>query len=183
MSGINPSELSAPDPGQWDAYDRPAAPPVPSGRYLMKAPDSVTYEDHEGLLRIVVDNIEIVDAPEGKDNKLRFERCSSKPRTMGRLAGSSRLTDYLKACGVPPVRSTDMDEWVAAIEQTFGATFEAFVDWNCYDSETAENLADSYKDFGDDPENPGEKLPYVVEPPSGRKVPARARIRYYITPR
>ena len=183
MPGINPTELIAPDPGQWDAYDRPAAPPVPSGRYLMKAPDSVTYEDHEGLLRIVVDNIEIVDAPDGKENKLRFERCSSKPRTMGRLAGSSRLTDYLKACGVPPVRSTDMDEWVAAIEQTFGASFEAFVDWSCYASETAENLADSYKDFADDPENPGEKLPYVVEPTSGRKVPARARIRYYITPR
>ena len=72
MPGINPTELIAPDPGQWDAYDRPAAPPVPSGRYLMKAPDSVTYEDHEGLMRIVVDNIEIVDAPDGKPVDILF---------------------------------------------------------------------------------------------------------------
>ena len=95
---INPTELTPPDPTQWDAYDRPPAPPVPAGRYLCKAPDSVTYEDHEGMLRIVVDPIEIVDAPEGTDNRLRFERCSAKPRTMGRLAGSSRLTDYLRLC-------------------------------------------------------------------------------------
>lgn len=180
---INPVELIAPNPEQWDAYDRPPKPPVPSGRYLCKAPDKVAYEDHEGMLRILIDPVEIVDAPDNTDNQLRFERCSSKPRTMGRLAGSSRLTDYLKACGVPAVRSTDIQEWIAAIEQTFGATFEAFVDWDCYDRETKENLADSYKDFGDDPENPGQKLPYVVEPTSGRKVPARAKIRYYITPR
>jgi hypothetical protein len=180
---IDPTTLQAPDPEQWDAYDRPALPPPPSQRYLFKAPDKFTYEDHEGMLRVVVDPLEIIDAPEGTDGRIRFERCSSKPRTMGRLAGSSRLTDYLRACGVEPVRSQNVQDWVTAIEQTAGAHFEAMLDWDCYDSETKEQLVNTYQDFPDDPENPGVKLPYGIEPTSGRKVPARARIRYYVTPR
>ena len=180
---IDPTTLQAPDPEQWDAYDRPALPPPPSQRYLFRAPETFTYEDHDGMLRVVVAPLEIIDAPEGTDGRIRFDRCSAKPRTMGRLAGSSRLTDYLRACGVEPVRSQNVQDWVTAIEQTAGAHFEAMLDWDCYDSETKEQLVRTYQDFPDDPENPGVKLPYGIEPTSGRKVPARARIRYYVTPR
>jgi hypothetical protein len=180
---IDPTSLKAPDPDQWEAYDRGFAPPPPAGRYLFKAPNDFTYEDHDGYMRLVLDPIEIQDCPEGKDAKIRFTRCSAKPRTMGRLAGSSRLTDYIKACQLPPVESNDPNDWVAAIESTAGAMFEAFVDWDAWDSETQETLANQYSEFEDDPESPGDKLPYAIEPQSGRKVQARARVRYFITPR
>jgi hypothetical protein len=180
---IDPTTLKVPDQEQWAAYDRKFPPPAPAGRYLFKAPDTFTYEDHDGFLRVIVDPVEIQDPPEGKASSIRFTRCSAKPREIGRLAGTSRLTDYIKACGMPPVESTDPNDWVAAITSTAGAFFEAYIDWDAYDSETQETLANQYSEFEDDPENPGGKLPYSIEPTSGRKVPARARIRYFITPR
>ena len=180
---IDPTSLKVPDQEQWKAYDREFPPPAPAGRYLFKAPDQFMYEEHDGFLRIIVDPIEIQDAPEGKENRVRFTRCSAKPRETGRMAGTSRLTDYIKACGLPPIDSTDPNEWVAAIESTAGALFEAYIDWDAYDSETQETLANKMTEFGDDPENPGEKLAYAIEPQSGRKVNARASVRYFITPR
>jgi hypothetical protein len=180
---IDPTTLQAPDQSQWEAYDREFPPPVPAGRYLFKAPDTFTYEDHDGFMRVMVDPVTIQEAPEGKADTIRFTRCSAKPRTMGRLAGSSRLTDYLKACGIPPILSSDANDWVVAIDATAGAFFEAYVDWDAYDTETKESLANQYSEFEDDPENPGGKIPFIVEPTSGRTVQARARIRYFITPR
>jgi len=180
---IDPTTLKAPDQEQWAAYDREFPPPPPAGRYLFKAPNEFTYEDHEGFMRVVVDPVEIQDVPEGKDARIRFTRCSAKPRTMGRMAGTSRLTDYLKACGIPPVESDDPNDWVAAIDSTVGALFEAYIDWDAYDTETQETLANRYSEFEDDAEHPGEKVPYAIEPTSGRKVKARASIRYFITPR
>ena len=179
---IDPRTLQVPSPEQYDAYQRPmSAPPLP-GRYLGKIPDSFTYEAHDGYLRVMIHPIELLDVEEGKDNRIGFERCSAKPRTMGRMAGTSRLTDFLLAAGVGKIESSEPDEWVAAIESTAGSTVEFYIDWDAYDSEAGEQLAGRHEDFPDDPEKPGEKLAYIPTQ-DGRKVPARARIRYYVRPR
>ena len=49
---IDPTTVQAPDQSQWEAYDREFPPPVPAGRYLFKTPDTFTYEDHDGFMRI-----------------------------------------------------------------------------------------------------------------------------------
>ena len=49
-----------------------------------------------------------------------------------------------------------------------------------FTEQAQEVLANNYQDFPENPEKPGEKLPYVISPTSGRKVPARAGIFYFI---
>lgn len=179
---IDPRSLKVPDQQQYEVYTRPMSAPPPPGRYLGKIPDNFTYEDHDGYLRVIIHPIIILDAPEGKDARISFERCSAKPRATGRMAGSSRLTDFLLAAGIGRIESDDPDEWVAAIESTAGSTVEFFINWDAYDSESQQQLAGKYEDFPDDADNPGEKLAYIPTT-DGRKVPARAGIRYYIRPK
>ena len=175
---IDPRSLKAPDPAQWDEYDKPR-PMLPAGRYTGRVPDKVQIEaDDEGFIKVILDPIQIVDAPAGFRDQVRFERLSSRPRTMGRLKGTSRLTDFLLATGTEPVRSEDPEAWVQAIESTAGQLFDFFVDWRAYDKETEEVLADSYDDFpmnGD-----GNKQGYMVNPKTNNRVAAQYRIRYYI---
>ena len=126
----------------------------------------------------MLDPIEIVDAPQGYRDQVRFARVSGKPRIKGRLMGTSRLTDYLLSTGTEPVRSEDPQAWVDAIESTAGQMFEFFVDWRAYDSDTEENLADSYADFPSD--GNGGRQSWVVNPKTGKRVAAQYFIRYFI---
>ena len=178
---IDPRNLKAPDPEQWDAYDKPR-PMVPSGRVTLKAPDEVKIEaDGDGFMRALLDPVQIVDAPPGYRDQIRFERVSSKPRERGRLAGTSRMTDYLLATGTEPVRSSDPEEWEAALRGTAGQFFEAFIDWRAYDSDTQETLAESMEDF---PTNgDGLKQSWITNPKTGRRVAAQYRVRYFIRQR
>lgn len=178
---IDPRSLKAPDPAQWDAYDKPR-PMLPAGRYTGKVPEHVVIEpDAEGYIKVILDPIQIVDAPAGYRDQVRFERISSKPREKGRLAGTSRLTDFLLATGTEPVRSDNPEEWVAAVESTAGSLFDFFVDWRAYDKDTEEVLADSYDDF---PTNgDGEKQNFIVNPKTNNRVAAQYKVRYYIRAR
>ena len=178
---IDPRSLKAPDPAQWDEYDKPR-PMVPAGRMSLQAPDKFTIEgDDDGVLKVLLGTVKIVEAPVGWKDQIGFERLNSRPRATGRMKGTSRLTDYLRACGVGPVRSTDPEDWIQAIESTSGSFFEAFVDWRAWDSETSEEVAGSYADFPDDGE--GGKLNYIVNSKTGKRVAAQYRIRYYVTRR
>ena len=178
---IDPRSLKAPDPAQWDEYDKPR-PMVPAGRYTGRVPDNVTIEaDDEGFIKVILDPIQIVDAPAGYRDQVRFERLSSRPRTQGRLAGTSRLTDFLLATGTEPIRSENAEDWVSAIQSTAGSLFDFFVEWRAYDKETEEVLADSYDQFpmnGD-----GNRQPYVTNPKTGNRVAAQYRIKWYVRQR
>lgn|SRR3990167_5640868 len=178
---IDPRSLKAPDPSQWDEYDKPH-PMVPAGRYTGRVPDTITIEaDDEGFIKVILDPIQIVDAPPGYRDQVRFVRVGSRPRTTGRLAGSSQLTDFLLATGTEPVRSADPADWIAAIESTAGQLFDFFVDWRAYDKTTEKVLADTYEDF---PTNgDGQKTPYITNPETGQRVAAQYRVRYYIRSR
>ena len=174
---IDPTQLRTPDPSQWDEYDKPRSM-VPAGRVTGKAPDKLIFEDDGGYLKVILDPIQIVDAPSGFRDQVRFERVSGKPREQGRLKGTSRLTDYLLATGTTPVRSSDPDEWVRAIESTAGQFFDFFVDWRAYDKETEEVLAETMSDFPSDGE--GGYLPYITNPKTGKRVAAQYRIKWYV---
>ena len=178
---IDPRSLKAPDPSQWDEYEKPR-PMVAAGRVTGRAPDNIIIEaDDEGVVKALLNGITIEGAPSGYKDKIFFERVSAKPRTKGRLAGTSRLTDYLLACGMQPVRSDDAEEWVAAINATAGQFFEFFVDWRAYDRETQEVLAETMTDFPED--GNGGHLNYIVNPKTGKRVAAEYRVRYYVRQR
>lgn len=177
---IDPRDMKAPDPSQWDEYDKPR-PLVPAGRYTGRTDSLKLESDNEGNMRGLLDTVTIVDAPSGFKDQIRFERLSSKPREKGRLAGTSRLTDYLLATGTPPVRSGDSEEWAAAFMGTQGAFFDFFVDWRAWDSETEEELAGSMEEFPLDSQ--GERQSWVVNPKTGKRVAGQYRIRYFIRQR
>jgi|TARA_R110002012_G_scaffold319727_1_gene541158 hypothetical protein len=171
---IDPTTLKGPDPSQWD--DREFEGPVPAGRYTFKAPNEFEFVDDEGFLGAVMD-LEIQDCPDGHYNTIRYVRASFKPKRSG---NGSRLTDYLKACSVEPLANSDAQAAMDAVNQTAGCYLDAEVSWRCWDKDTQEVLANNYNEFPDDPEKPGQKLPYVENPATGKKVPARAGIFYFV---
>jgi hypothetical protein len=173
---FDPTGLKGPDPTQWD--DREFEGPVPAGRYVFKAPMDFTFREDEGYLGVEMD-LEIQDPPEGYYSSIRFVKASFKPKRSG---NGSRLTDYLKACRLEPLSTDNAETAMDAVRSTAGCLFEAEVSWRCWDQEAQEVLANNYQDFPDNPDKPGEKLPYVVSPGSGKKVPARANIFYFVRP-
>lgn len=176
MTDFDPAGLKGPDPTQWD--DREFEGPVPAGRYAFKAPDEFNFTEDGGYLGVEMD-LEIQDPPEGYYTTIRYVRASFKPKRSG---NGSRLVDYLKACNVPVLGSDDPTTAMAAVQSTAGCFFEAEVSWRCWDKDAQEVLANNYQDFPENPDKPGEKLPYVISPASGRKVPARAGIFYFVRP-
>lgn len=175
---VDPRSLKAPDPSQWDGYDKPR-PLIPAGRATGKADKILIESDNEGNLRAVLDTVSIVGAPNGFKDQLRFERLSSKPREKGRLAGTSRLTDYMRAVGADRPTTDDPELWVNAIMATEGGFFDFFLDWRAYDSEAQEELASSMEEFPLD-EKTGERQPWITNPKTGRRVAAQYRVRYFI---
>jgi len=173
---FDPSTLKGPDPTQWD--DREFEGPVAAGRYVFQAPSEFEFVDDDGYLGVVMD-IEIQDCPEGCYSSIRYVRASFKPKRSG---NSSRLTDYLKACRVAPLATDNVDEAMEAVRSTAGCLFEAEVSWRCWDKDTQEVLANNYAEFPDNPDKPGEKLAYVTNPTTNKKVPARAGIFYFVRP-
>ena len=173
---FDPTGLKGPDPTQWD--DREFEGPVPAGRYTFKAPTEFEFTEDGGYLGVQMD-LELLEPLEGYYSSIRFVRASFKPKRSG---NGSRLTDYLKACGIPQLATNNVDAAMGAVRSTAGCLFEAEVSWRCWDKDAQEVLANNYQDFPDNPEKPGEKLPYVVSPSSGQKIPARANIFYFVRP-
>jgi hypothetical protein len=171
---FDPTTLKGPDPSQWD--EREFEGPVPAGRYYFQAPAEFEFYADEDYLGVIME-LKVQDCPEGHYDTIRFVRASFKPKRSG---NGSRLTDYLKACRIDPLESDDPEAAMDAVRATTGCLFEAEVTWRCWDSETKTALAQNYNEFPDDPDKPGEKLPYVVNPETNKKVPARASIFYFV---
>jgi hypothetical protein len=184
ISGL---KLKKVDKTDWDQYPAggggPIAPPHLPGRYYFKVPDvkDMQFEAKDGDLVCIMD-LSIENPEAGKDAILKFERISTKPYQKGKRKGATRAGDFLRACGSDAKPGSDPQEWADAIAECALAVGQCWVDWDCYDSEGEVSLADSYDDFPDDPNKPGEKLPYIVkgEGEKARRFRARQRIRSYV---
>jgi hypothetical protein len=171
---FDPTTLKGPDPTQWD--DREFEGPVPAGRYVFQAPTDFEFTDDGGYLGVVME-LKIQDCPEGHFDSIRYVRASFKPKRSG---NGSRLTDYLKACRIDPLADNNPEAAMQAVESTAGCLFEAQVSWSAWDKDEREQLANDYAQFPDDPDKPGDKLPYIVNPKTNKKIPARAGVLYFI---
>lgn len=155
---------------------------LPPGEYVGVAPDKFEFEAKDGYLQAKLEIVKIIDVPEGYNDEVRYVYLSTKPRDKGRRKGSCSAGDYLLATGSEDRPGSDPQEWADAIEATAGAQFKFVLGWDCYDSETEKNVARNYDEFPNDPNNPGEKLPYVVVKRGDKEVRLAGRqgIRFYV---
>lgn len=191
LSGLN---LKNPSETNWDDYPPGGGerkPPHPAGTYTFVAPElkDIKFDTQDGNLRFV-NKAQIQDALEGKAD-LVFDYVTNKPYARGKRQGASRMGDFLLAVG-SDARPQSHQEYADAVEEAAGAVFEAVLDWDAYDPDLGKEVANGEGDFPDDPNRPGEKLPYVVvdrttgarvpidqEGSNTKRVAARQRIRFY----
>ena len=149
------------------------------GKYYFKVPDihSMKFEAKDGDLVCVMD-MTIENAEAGRDPVLKFERISTRPYQKGKRKGATRAGDFIRACGSDAKPGADPQEWADAIAECALAVGQCWIDWDCYDSEAGVSLADSWEDFPNDPEKPGEKLPYIMR--GEKRFRGRQRIRSYV---
>lgn len=171
-------DLNGPNHVNWKIYEPPA--PAPQGYYQVQLPDKIEATiTAEGLVKTELFPMRLVEPPPGKSNRLASSRISTKIRVSGRMAGTSQASDLLIAAGIAE-RPETLEDWKDAIERCAGLTAPAFVSWDCYDKATGTALADRYEQFPDDPDQPGEKLPFIENPATGQRVPARARVAFFV---
>lgn len=193
ISGLNLKRL---DETNWDDYPPGGGVrlrPHPAGRYTFKAValKDIKFDTQDGFLRFV-NKATIQDAIEGREAVV-WDYVTNKPYQTGRRKGASRMGDFLLAVGSDRRPSADPQEWADAVEEGADALFEAQLNWDAYDAELEKQVASGEDEFPDDPNHPGEKLPYVVvdretgrvvpvdqEGPGTKRVAARQRITFYI---
>lgn len=189
------TQFKVPPPEMFDDYDvggKWVAPPQAKQvgadgkakfiQYSVTAPnpDKFTWRgDKNGFLMLVVDGFKLENGYE-----MRKEYLSSAPFPKKDKAGNvtgtrnaSTLGNYFRAHGMS-VRPTTEDEYKAYAEATAGREFQASIDWEAYDKDTQSTVADSWDQFPDDPENPGQKLPWIEV--GGKRCWARAGIKRYV---
>lgn len=196
MADISGLQLKKLDPTKWDEYPpgggvrkRPHNP----GTYFAKAPTlgEIKFDTQNGYLRFV-NKAKIQDADPNRDEVI-FDYVTNKPYATGKRKGASRMGDFLLAVGSEATPSEDHQEWADAVEEGADGIFKFQLDWDAYDADSEKQLADTADDFPDDPQHPGEKLPYVLldrktgrlvqpgqETADTKRVAARQRIRFYI---
>jgi len=175
MTDISQLSLQEPDPVEWGEYQVggvPIAPP-PAGTYTGSAPDKIDFTaTNAGKLMAIVDPIKII-GPTNAGEEIRFTRVSTA-RYKNR--NGSPAGDYLKACGVNPTGPLTNEDYVNLFESTAGRPFQFDLDWEAYDKEDGFSL-EGMENFPDD--GKGGKSFYVVNPSTGNKLRARARVRRF----
>lgn len=183
LSGLNLKKL---DPTNWDEYPPGGGVrkrPHPAGKYFAKAPalKDIKFDTQDGHLRFV-NKATIQDADPERDDTV-FDYVNNKPFAKGKRKGASRMGDFLRAVGSDATPGADHQEWADAVEEAAEGVFPFILDWDAYDSEEEKQVADTYDDFPDDPNRPGEKLPYIeVTRANGdrKRLAARQRIKFYV---
>lgn len=185
ISGLKLKDLDAVD---WEQYPpgggvrkRPQNP----GVYEAKAPalSEIKFDAQDGYLRFV-NKATIIGGDPTRDEVI-FDYVTNKPYQRGKRKGASRMGDFLLAVGTDRAdlpQGKDHGPWADAVEAAADGVFAFLLDWDAYDSESERSVAESSEDFPDDPEHPGEKLPYMVvkrADGSEKRIPARQRIRFY----
>lgn len=181
MSDIaNLSNLAAMEPLDWDGYkdSQEATPPPPKGRYTFRAAADIPLNTtQKGALSAQIDPTVVGPSHEGA--VLKFARVNGTTFKRG-SATVSFLGDYLRACR-SPLRPTTPDEWIAAVQATAGAVFEAEGDWEAYDSATSWRLKgmENFPDDGKGGKSPWVKVP-VAEGEEARTIRANFKITRFI---
>jgi hypothetical protein len=186
MADLSGLKLKKREATNWDDYPQGGGGNfgklLPPGEYVGVAPSSFKFDANDGNLVALMELVKILNVEEGYSDEIRYERLNTKPYSKGKRKGACRAGDYLLSVGSEDRPGTDPQEWADAIEATADGQFEFVLDWECYDSETEKQVADSYTDFPVDPANPTERLPYItVKRPDGNEVRLRGRqkIRFY----
>lgn len=182
LSGLN---LRKPEPTNWDNYPPGGAVrkrPHQPGTYTFRAPalKDIKFDTQDGYLRFVNKAV-IVDADPERDDMV-FDYVTNKPYRTGKRQGASRMGDFLLAVG-SEAQPQDHEEWAEAVEEATEGMFSAILDWDAYDKDSDREVASTATDFPEDPNNPGERLPYVeVERADGsiKRIAARQRIKFYV---
>ena len=154
--------------------------PPPEGRYFGKAPiitDESFGATKEGLLKLSLDPIEIVNDAKHSGYKVRFTSLSVKKY---KNREGNQMMDFLRACGLN-LRPKNNQEYIAALKQASGRTFQFALIWEAYNKDTEERTS-GYDNFPPDPQNPDQKLPYIVDQydPTKRWW-ANGKVRYFVS--
>lgn len=95
----------------------------------------------------------------------------------GELRNASQFLDYLHSHGID-VKPATPDEYEAYAQATADRQFEVRGNWSAYDKDSQSDVASSWEDFPDDPDNPGQKLPYIER--DGKRFWARLSITGFV---
>lgn len=188
-------DVKIPDPAMFDDYDVGGWTPPPQAKqlgptgkpeyiqYRLTAPDASKFEfkaDRNGYWMAVVDGFEVL----GANYTLRKEYLSAAPFPKKDKAGNvvgtrnaSTVGNYFRAHGLTarPASAQEYESYaIATANREFGAT----LDWSAYDSERGVEVATKWEQFPDDPEKPGQKLPYIEA--GEKRFWARAGVKRYI---
>lgn len=186
MADLSGLKLKKREATNWDEYPQGGGGNykklLPPAEYVGVAPSKFEFSANDGNLVAVMDIVKILNVEEGFNDEIRYERLNTTPYKQGKRKGACRAGDFLLSVGSEDRPGTDPQEWADAIEATADGQFEFVLDWECYDSETEKQVANTYTDFPVDPNNPQERLSYItVTRPDGKEVrlQGRQKIRFY----
>ena len=184
-----------PPPEMFDDYDTGQWVPPPQAKeigadgkakamvYTATAPaaDKFSFRaDRNGFLMAVIEGIKL-----STDYEIRYTYASSAPFPKKDKAGNvtgtrnaSTFGNYLRAHGMS-VRPSTPEEYENLALATAEREFQCTLDWEAYDGDTQTTVADKWDAFPDDPEHPGQKIPYI-ERADGKRFWARAGIKRFV---
>jgi hypothetical protein len=175
-------ELTAFDPIDFDQYEDGGtgsyAPP-PEGKYIARAPQ-ITDESFgvtkAGYLKVTLDPIEVL-SPEANGYKIRFTKLSAKKYAK---RNGSQTGDFLRACGIA-FSPKNNDELKQALKMASLRTFSFVLIWEAFNKDLQESTS-GYENFPPDPQDPTQRLPYILDPhdPTKRWW-AYGKVRYFVS--
>jgi hypothetical protein len=191
------NSLKNPDPIDWSTYKAPqesggwVKPPAPKnaeGKFVTfegVLPAGFVYDSKDGNLIVKIDPIVL----KGSDYKIRFTSISAKQFDSQFGNGKvSFLANFVKSVD-KNARPQTAQEYIKVIDTFARRPFKFTADWEAYDKESGTTVAKGYGNFPEDPNKPGERLPYVDLPtgqvgadgkPLTRRVFANLKIKNYI---
>lgn len=108
----------------------------------------------------------------------QFNKYGKDGQPTGEKRNASQAIEYFHAHGID-ARPATPDDYETFFQATADREFEGRIQWSAYDKDTQSDVASKYEDFPDDPENPGQKLPYVEK--NGKRFWARASVQGFVS--
>lgn len=194
MSDTTQTTLQVPNI-DWDNYDtgsKLTAPPQAKGSdgkyivYYAQLPEQFTDEafgsTQQGFLKVDLTPLVLVNGGPGIDGyTMKYNQsASAKPyEKNGKTLAASQLGNFLRASGTDGFKPQDIEGYKQAVRAAAGKTIPVILEWDCYDKQTASEVAKKYDDFAGPT---GSKSP-VITTPDGRTLVARARVKGFVTAR
>lgn len=191
MADVAQVSLIEPEQIDFDKYQDGGGgnyTPPAEGKYVGKAPvikddGTLNLSDtndftvtQEGYLSVRLDPIELLDSS-AKGYKVRFTKLSAKKY---KNREGSQMLDFLRSCGIA-ARPKSNAELRAALKMASGRTFTFGLQWEAYNKDTKERTR-GWDNFPPNPQNPAEKLPYLVDEfDPTKKWYANGQVRYFVS--